>query len=64
MTKNYYQKNKERLQWEARKRYQNLNLSEEEKSKKRQYARERYRNLSKEEKERSVNMVVNDIKIF
>ena len=43
MTNNYYQKNKEKLQKEARERYQNL--SEEEKDKKRQYARKLYRNL-------------------
>ena len=49
MPNNYYQKIKEKLQKEARERYQNL--SEEEKDKKRQYARERHRNLSEEDKE-------------
>ena len=48
MANNYYQKNKEKLQNEARKRYQYF--SEEEKNKKRQYACKQYRNLSEKEK--------------
>ena len=53
MANNYYQKNKEKLQNEARKRYQYF--SEEEKNKKRQYACKQYRNLSeKEKKEASI----------
>ena len=39
----YYQENKERLQRQARGRYQNL--SKEQKEKKQQYNRERYKNL-------------------
>ena len=62
MTTNYYRKNKEELQKEALERYQSL--FQEEKDKNHQYAREGYRNLSEEEKKRSVNMGVNDIKIF
>ena len=50
MVNTYYQKNKEKLQKEARERYQNL--SEEEKNKKRKYTRERYQYLTEEEKER------------
>ena len=49
MTNNYYQKNKEKLQKEARERYQNL--FKEEKDKKRQYTRKQHRNFSEEEKE-------------
>ena len=41
----YYQKNKERLQKNAREKYQNL--SKEEKEKKLQHGRERYKNLLK-----------------
>ena len=48
MVNKYYQKNKEKLQKEARERYQNL--SEEEKDKKRKYGRERYQNFTEEEK--------------
>ena len=55
-------KNKEKLRKETRESYQNL--SEEEKDKKRLYDRERCRNLSEEGKERSINMTVNDMKIF
>ena len=44
MLTGYYQKNKERLQKDARERYQNF--SEKNKNKKDQYARKRYRNLS------------------
>ena len=47
MTQEYYQKHKERLQKEARERYQNL--SEEEKEKRRRKARERHQNLTEEE---------------
>ena len=43
MTNNYYQKQKEKLQKEVRKRYQNP--SEEEKEKKCQYHCERNKNL-------------------
>ena len=49
MTNNYYQKNKEKLQKEARERYQNL--FKEEKGKKRQYTRKQHRNFYEEEKE-------------
>ena len=48
MVNKYYKKNKEKLQKEARERYQNL--SEEEKDKKRKYGRERYQNFTEEEK--------------
>ena len=47
MQNKYYQKTNEKLQKEARERYQNL--SEEEKEKKRKKARDRYKNLSEEE---------------
>ena len=47
MTQEYYQKHKERLQKEARERYQNL--SEEEKEKRRRKAQERHQNLTEEE---------------
>ena len=43
-------KNKEKLQTEARERYQNL--SEEEKEKRRKKAQDRYKNLSEKEKEK------------
>ena len=46
MTANFYQKNKEKPQKEARERYKNL--SEKEKEKKRQYYREQYTSLSEE----------------
>ena len=49
MTNTYYQKHQEKLQKEARERYQNL--SEEEKDKRQKKARDRYQNLS-EEKEK------------
>ena len=42
----YYQKNKEKLQKEARERYQNL--SEDEKTKKRKKPRERCQNFTEE----------------
>ena len=48
MVNKYYQKHKEKLQKEARERYQNL--SEEEKDKRRKKARERYQNFTEEEK--------------
>ena len=51
-----YQKHKERLQKEARERYQNL--SEEEKEKRRRKARERYQNLTEEENKKG------EIRIF
>ena len=50
IAKKHYQKHKEKLQKEARERYQSF--SEDEKYKKCQYAHERYRNLSEEEKEK------------
>ena len=50
MVNKYYQKNKEKLQKEARERYQNL--SEEEKEKRQKMARDRYQNLSEEEREK------------
>ena len=56
MTHEYYQKHKERLQKEARERYQNL--SEEEKEKRRRKARERYQNLTEEENKKG------EIRIF
>ena len=56
MTQEYYQKHKERLQKEARERYQNL--SEEEKKKRRRKARERYQNLTEEENKKG------EIRIF
>ena len=56
MTQEYYQKHKERLQKEARERYQNL--SEEEKEKRRRKARERYQNLTEEENKKG------EIRIF
>ena len=56
-------KKKEKLQKEACERYQNL--SEKEKDKKGQYARKRdIEALLKKKKKRSVNMVVNNIRIF
>ena len=48
----YYQKNKEKHQKEACKRYQNL--SEEEKHKKWEYWHEQYKNLSEDEKQQIV----------
>ena len=63
MLTGYYQKKKkERLPKKTRERY--VNLSEEKKRQKTQYAPERCRNLSGEERKRSIDMVVNDIKIF
>ena len=56
MTQEYYQKHKERLQKEARERYQNL--SEEEKEKRRRKARERHQNLTEEENKKG------EIRIF
>ena len=55
MVNKYYQKHKEKLQKEARERYQNL--SEEEKEKKRQYHRARNKNLSEEEKVKKVEYI-------
>ena len=46
MVNKNYQENKEKLQKEARERYQNLSV--EEKEKKRQYHRDRNKNLSEE----------------
>ena len=50
MVNKYYKKNKEKLQKEARERYQNL--SEEEKEKRRKKASGRYENLSEENEKR------------
>ena len=57
MVNKYYQKNKEKLQNEARERYQNL--SEEEKEKKCQYHCDRTKNLSEEEKQKKVEYMGN-----
>ena len=46
----WYQKHKERLQKEARERYQNL--SEEVKDKRRKKARERYQHFIEEKKDK------------
>ena len=48
MVNKYYHTNKEKLQKEAREKYQNL--SEEEKEKNQTKARDRYKNLCEEEK--------------
>ena len=48
MANNYYQKHKERLWKEARKKYQNLSV--EEKNKMQKKAWESYQNLIEEEK--------------
>ena len=53
MTINHYQKHKEKLWKEVRKRYRNL--SEEEKDKSQKKAREKYQNLTEEEKEKRRN---------
>ena len=50
MVNKYYQKQREKLQKEARERYQNL--SEEKKDKRQKKARERYQNFTEEEKEK------------
>ena len=50
MVSKCYQKQKERLQKEARQRY--WNLSEEEKDKRWKKARERYQNFTEKEKEK------------
>ena len=50
MVNKCYRKHKERLQKEARERYQNL--SEEERDRKSKKARERYQNFTQEEKGR------------
>ena len=57
MDNKYYQKNKEKLQKEARKSYQNL--SEVEKEKRWKKALDRYKNLSEEEKKKKVEYVWN-----
>ena len=57
MVNKCYQKNKEKLQNEARERYQNL--SEEEKEKKCQHHRDRKKNLSEEEKQKKVEYMGN-----
>ena len=48
-------KNKERLQVEARERYENL--SEEEKKKKQKKSHEKYRNISEEKKKELVIII-------
>ena len=53
MTISYYQKHKEKLQEEARKRY--LNLSEEEKDIRQKKAQGRYQTFTEEEKEKRCN---------
>ena len=53
MTSNYYQKYKERLQKEAREKYQYL--SEVEKIKRQKKAHRRYQNFTAEEKKISVS---------
>ena len=50
MVNKHYQKHKERLQKQARERYQTL--SEEKKDKRQEKAREIYQNLTEEEKKR------------
>ena len=55
MVNKHFQKRKEILQKEARKRYQNL--SEEEKDKTRKKARERYQNFTEEKKEKKVSVL-------
>ena len=47
MITNYYQKHKEKLRKEARKRYQNLSGGKKDKRQKK--ARERYQNFTEEE---------------
>ena len=60
MRNSYYPKHKEKLQKEARERYQNR--SEEEKDKRQKKARDKYQNLSEEKK--SVSIIVDVIRIF
>ena len=62
MRNKYHKKNKEKIRKEARKRYQNL--SEEEKKKRDNMLVSDTENFLNKKKERSVNMVVNDIRIF
>ena len=50
MVNKYYQKHKEKLQKEARERYQNL--SEEEKDKRPKNVPDRYQNLPEEQKQK------------
>ena len=50
MVNKYYQKHKEKLQKEARERYQNL--SEEEKDKRQKNVPDRYQNLPEEQKQK------------
>ena len=68
MVNKHYQKNKEKLQKEARGRYQNLSEEEKEKKrksfegkkeKKRQYYRDRTKNLSEEEKQNKIEYMRN-----
>ena len=62
MRNKYHKKNKEKIRKEACKRYQNL--SEEEKKKRDNMLVSDTENFLNKKKERSVNMVVNDIRIF
>ena len=55
MVNNCYQKHKERLQKEARKRYENL--SGEEKNKRWKETRERYQNVTEEETEKKAPLL-------
>ena len=57
MVNKYYKKNKEKLQKEARERYQNL--SEEKKEKKFQYHHDQNKNLSEEGKQKKVEYMRN-----
>ena len=50
MVNKYYQKHKEKLQKEARERYQNL--SEEEKDERQKNVPDRYQNLPEEQKQK------------
>ena len=64
MVNKYYKKNKEKLQMEARERYQNLSKEEKEKRPKKyqKNARDRYKNFS--EKDIIVNIIEMGIRIF
>ena len=57
MVNKYYKKNKEKLQKEARERYQNL--SEEKKEKKCHYHHDQNKNLSEEGKQKKVEYMRN-----
>ena len=55
MVNKFYQKCKQRLQKEARERYQNL--SEEEKDKRPKKAREKYQKFTEQEKEKKTSIL-------